>query len=52
MKKIRPERVDFVQVGRFIAGAAKKLMAAREMIGIDEVPHSSHHIAHILSLRR
>lgn len=36
MKKLRPERVDFDQVGRFLAGAAKKLVAAKKTIGIDE----------------
>ena len=36
MKKLRPERVDFAQVGRFLAGAEKKLIAAKKTIGIDE----------------
>ncbi len=36
MKKLRPERVDFAQVGRFLAGATKKLVAAKKMLDIDE----------------
>ena len=36
MRKLRLQRIDFEQIGRFLAGAAKKLAAARKTLGIDE----------------
>lgn len=36
MKKLKSQQVDFGQVGRFLAGAGKKLTAARKTLEIDE----------------
>jgi uncharacterized protein (UPF0332 family) len=36
MKKLKPQRVDFEQIGRFLASAAKKLAAAKKTLAIDE----------------
>ncbi len=36
MKKLRRQHIDFEQIGRFLASAAKKLTAARKTLSIDE----------------
>jgi len=36
VKKLKPQRIDFEQIGRFLAGAEKKLAAARKNLEIDE----------------
>ncbi len=36
MKKLKPQRADFAQIGRFLAGASKKLTAAKRILEIDE----------------
>jgi len=36
MKKLKPQQVDFAQIGRFMAGAEKKLVAARKTLAFDE----------------
>ncbi len=35
MKKLKPQRVDLDQIKRFLAGAEKKLTAAKKTLGID-----------------
>ena len=36
MGKLKPQPVDFSQIGRFLAGAKKKLTAAKKTLSIDE----------------
>jgi uncharacterized protein (UPF0332 family) len=36
VKKLKPQQIDFGQIGRFLAGAEKKLAAARKTLEIDE----------------
>jgi len=36
MKKLKPQRIDFQQIGRFIAGGEKKLAAGKRALAIDE----------------
>jgi uncharacterized protein (UPF0332 family) len=36
MRKLKRQQIDFKQVGRFLAGAEKKLAAARKTFSIDE----------------
>jgi hypothetical protein len=36
MRKLKRQQIDFKQVGRFLAGAKKKLAAARKTFSIDE----------------
>ena len=36
MKKLRPQRTDFERIARYLAGAEKKLQAARKVLIIDE----------------
>lgn len=36
MKKLKPQTIDFAQIGRFLAGAEKKLAAAKKTLAIDE----------------
>lgn len=36
MKKLKRQEIDFVQIGRFLTGAEKKLAAARKTLAIDE----------------
>jgi len=36
MSKLKPQPANFEQIGRFLAGAAKKLVAAKRTLAIDE----------------
>jgi uncharacterized protein (UPF0332 family) len=36
MKKFKPHTVDWAQIGRFLAGADKKLVSARKILAFDE----------------
>ncbi len=36
MKKLRPQKPDFDRIARYLAGAGKKLQAARKILVIDE----------------
>jgi hypothetical protein len=36
MKKLKPQRVDFEQIGRFLASAEKKLVAAQKTLATAE----------------
>lgn len=36
MKKLKPQTVDFSQIGRFLADADKRLLAAKKTLSIDE----------------
>lgn len=36
MKKLKPQQIDFGQIARFLAGAEKKLAAAKKTLEIDE----------------
>jgi uncharacterized protein (UPF0332 family) len=36
VKKLKPQQVNFEQIGRFLAGAEKKLAAAKKTLEIDE----------------
>ncbi len=36
MKKLRPQRIDYNQISRFLSGAMKRLTAARKTLAIDE----------------
>jgi hypothetical protein len=36
MRKLRPQKVDWAQIGRFLASAEKKLAAADKILAFDE----------------
>ena len=36
MKKLKPQKIDAVQIGQYLASAEKKLAAAEKLLGIDE----------------
>jgi hypothetical protein len=36
MKKLKPHRVDWAQIDRFLASAEKKLASARKILAFDE----------------
>jgi uncharacterized protein (UPF0332 family) len=36
MKKLKPQRIDWAQIDRFLAGASKKLTSAQKILAFDE----------------
>ena len=36
MTKLKPQKIDFAQIGQYLAGAEKKLAAAEKLLAIDE----------------
>jgi uncharacterized protein (UPF0332 family) len=36
VKKLKPHKADWAQIGRFLAGADKKLVSARKILAFDE----------------
>ena len=49
MRKLKPQRIDFGQISRFLASAEKKLTAAKKTVDIDE--EASYQIAYEAMLK-
>ena len=50
MKKIRPHKVDWAQIGRFLASADRKLASAHKILAFDEeacLQHRCHSRRHL-----